>query len=260
MRKEYWKFAGMAVFLLAAGFFYWLSTAGNDKIVLPARSAAQDSDLEEISGQAGTAGAGCPEAVDPGQSEAVDTASQEIGGDWQQGGMQEMEAERPSCFVHICGEVVSPGVYELKEGSRIFEAVEKAGGFTEDAAGESINLAAKVTDGMRVVILSTGEAESLAAAGVGLPFGAGTGTGGVYGRDGVGMSPGPDSEGKTQLVNLNTATKEQLMTLSGIGESRAEQIIRYRETHGSFRKIEDIMKIPGIKDAAFEKIKDCITV
>ena len=68
-----------------------------------------------------------------------------------------------------------------------------------------------------------------------------------------------DKQGQSR-VNLNTATKEEFMTLKGIGESRAEDIIRYREESGGFRSIEDIMKVPGIKDAGFQKIKDRITV
>ncbi len=139
------------------------------------------------------------------------------------------KADEPGYFVHICGEVNQPGVYELPEGSRVFEAVEAAGGFTESAASDSLNLAQKVSDGMKLVVLSENEAEALL-------------------------------EESGGLVNINTASKEQLMTLTGIGESRAEDIIRFREESGGFEKIEDIMKVPGIKNAGFQKIKDRITV
>ena len=139
-------------------------------------------------------------------------------------------SERSGIYVYICGEVATPGVYELSENSRIYEAVDAAGGFTENAARESVNLASKVSDGMQITIYNKEEAASLPAG------------------------------GSSGLVNLNTATKEELMTLKGIGESKAEDIIRYREKSGGFKKIEDIMKISGIKEAGFQKIKDNITV
>lgn len=147
-------------------------------------------------------------------------------------------------YVYICGEVANPGVYELSEDSRIYEAVDAAGGFTENAARESINLASKVSDGMQITIYNKEEAASLPAGGTS-----------------AGKNSGQDQmSGSSSLVNLNTATKEELMTLKGIGESKAEDIIRYREKSGGFKKIEDIMKISGIKEAGFQKIKDSITV
>lgn len=146
--------------------------------------------------------------------------------------MSETE-EVPVCYVHVCGEVMRPGVYELAEGSRIFEAIKMAGGFSENAAQESLNLAGMISDGMQIMVFSQEEAESVAA----------------------------EKEAVTSgMVNLNTATKEQLMTLKGVGESRAEDIIRYREESGGFQTIEDIMNVPGIKEAGFQKIKDSITV
>ena len=153
-------------------------------------------------------------------------------------------SEKSGVYVYICGEVVNPGVYELSEDSRIYEAVDAAGGFTENAARESINLASKVSDGMQITIYNKEEAASLPAGG--------TSAGKNSGQDQMSES--------SSLVNLNTATKEELMTLKGIGESKAEDIIRYREKSGGFKKIEDIMKISGIKEAGFQKIKDSITV
>ena len=134
-------------------------------------------------------------------------------------------------------------MYELSEDSRIYEAVDAAGGFTENAARESVNLASKVSDGMQITIYNKEEAASLPA-----------GSGSAVGNAGQGGTSG------SGLVNLNTATKEELMTLKGIGEAKAEDIIRYREKSGGFKKIEDIMKISGIKEAGFQKIKDNITV
>lgn len=152
-------------------------------------------------------------------------------------------SEKSGVYVYICGEVTAPGVYELSEDSRIYEAVDAAGGFTENAARESVNLASKVSDGMQITIYNKEEAASLPA-----------GSGSAVGNAGQGGTSG------SGLVNLNTATKEELMTLKGIGEAKAEDIIRYREKSGGFKKIEDIMKISGIKEAGFQKIKDNITV
>ena len=152
-------------------------------------------------------------------------------------------SEKSGVYVYICGAVIKPGVYELSEDSRIYEAVDAAGGFTENAARESVNLASKVSDGMQITIYNKEEAASLPA-----------GSGSAVGNTGQGGTSG------SGLVNLNTATKEELMTLKGIGEAKAEDIIRYREKSGGFKKIEDIMKISGIKEAGFQKIKDNITV
>ncbi|RHT42717.1 hypothetical protein DW779_07930 [Clostridium sp. AM30-24] len=152
-------------------------------------------------------------------------------------------SEKSGIYVYICGEVINPGVYELSGDSRIYEAVDAAGGFTENAARECVNLASKVSDGMQITIYNREEAASLQADSASVD-----GNAGKSGTSGSG------------LVNLNTATKEELMTLKGIGESKAEDIIRYREKSGGFKKIEDIMKISGIKENGFQKIRDSITV
>ena len=152
-------------------------------------------------------------------------------------------SEKSGVYVYICGEVIKPGVYELSGDSRIYEAVDAAGGFTENAARECVNLASKVSDGMQITIYNREEAASL-----------------PEDRAPVGENAGKSGTSGSGLVNLNTATKEELMTLKGIGESKAEDIIRYREKSGGFKKIEDIMKISGIKENGFQKIKDSITV
>lgn len=159
---------------------------------------------------------------------------------WESDPDQELlaEPEDTICYVHICGAVSEPGVYELKEGQRIYQVVELAGGYTPEAASDYLNLAETVADGMKLVVPARDE----------LTEGSG---GNLYGTV---------LQEEAGRVNLNTASKEELMRLSGIGEARAEEIIRYRKTHGEFQVIEDIMKVPGIKDAAFQKIKEEITV
>lgn len=161
-------------------------------------------------------------------------------------------------FIHVCGEVAVPGVYDLEEGSRIFQAIDMAGGFTEDAAKDFLNMAEPLEDGMKIQVPNrkeAGEWDSRKA--VTYPELTGrtqekeaAGAGGTQERGNTG----------TAKVNLNTAAKEQLMTLKGIGEARAEAIIAYRQEFGPFTRIEDIMEVSGIKEAAFQKIKEDITV
>lgn len=142
-------------------------------------------------------------------------------------------------LVHVCGCVNSPGVYSLSEDSRVFEAIEKAGGFSTNAEEAYLNLAATITDGSKLYVPSKDEVSD--------------------GLIPVSVDEGVISSEKSK-ININSATKEQLMTLSGVGESKAESIISYRNEHGRFGSTEDIMNIPGIKEALFSKIKDDITV
>ena len=140
-------------------------------------------------------------------------------------------------WVYVCGQVASPGVYELPEESRIYEAVESAGGILEQGAAESVNLAEKASDGQRIYIPSKEEAAAMPA-----------------------ETPDEGSSGgmNDERINLNTADKEELMTLTGIGETRAEAILTYREENGSFHSPEDIMNVQGIKEGIYEKIKEQI--
>lgn len=150
-------------------------------------------------------------------------------------------------YIHICGEVKKPGVYTFPAEPRLVEVVEKAGGFTKKADQASVNQAERVSDGSQITI---------AAKQMGKAAGGGQGDFSGNGSSG-GASAGDGQPGK---VNINTATKEELMTLNGIGEAKAVQIVSYRESNGAFKKIEEIMNISGIKDGVFSKIKDYITV
>ncbi|MBD5548520.1 MAG: ComEA family DNA-binding protein [Lachnospiraceae bacterium] len=146
------------------------------------------------------------------------------------------------CVVHICGAVKEPGVYTLEGVSRIYQAVEKAGGFREDAARDYLNQADLITDGMKIYIPTEAEVEE---------------TGMMNNWD----TSGSDSaDEKNLLVNINTAGEELLCTLPGVGSTKAKSIISYREKNGPFEAKEDIMNVEGIKDGLFEKIKDSITV
>lgn len=153
--------------------------------------------------------------------------------------------------VHICGAVKQPAVYSLPEGSRVCDAIAKAGGLTETAADDYVNQARFLTDGERVYIPKKDELGSLSAS----QYAAGQL---VVNMGGSQEERGGQGSQEQKPVNINTATLGELTTLPGIGESRAESIITYREKHGAFARIEDIMKISGIKGAAYEKIKDRI--
>ena len=238
--KKYWKFAAAAVFLTAAGVVFWLSgEMGGEPLPAVSSETAESAVLE------GTVHDGAASENPASENPMLGSSAYEdasLAGTKKAAAVSATEALAPAFVVHVCGEVVNPGIYELPAGSRIYEAVKAAGGFTENAEEESVNLASPIEDGVQIRIYSKDEAETLAA--------------GAAPLDGFEAS----GEGKEPVVNLNTATKEELMTLSGIGESRAEDIIRYREENGGFQNIEDIMKVSGIKDAAFQKIKDRITV
>lgn len=160
--------------------------------------------------------------------------------------------EKPSCVIHICGAVINPGVYELPAEGRICDAVEAAGGFLEEAAESALNLAARIEDGMQIMVPTEEEAEEWKAAG-------GNTMGGMAGAGAAYMSE-TGKAAESGLVNINRADKELLCTLPGIGENRAADIIAYREANGPFGKIEDIMNVNGIKEASFEKLKDKISV
>ncbi len=144
--------------------------------------------------------------------------------------------------VYCCGQVRQEGVYRLDEGARVDDAIRAAGGFTEDADTAYWNLAMPVTDAMKIYVPSLEETQTGAV----IPE-LQTDPGGSGSTD-----PGP--------VNINTADVKLLMTLPGIGEQRAKDIIEYREKHGGFAEIRDIMKVSGIKDAMFEKLRDRICV
>ena len=166
--------------------------------------------------------------------------------------------EAKTLVVHICGAVSAPGVYELPAGSRIIDAVEAGGGFLPEADEACCNLAEEIVDGCQIYIMT--KSESCADGQTEKKAGIQTSPDSDMQTTDINMRSNSATALDNGLVNLNTADVAALMTLPGIGESRAKAIISYREQHGAFAQIEDIMKISGIKQAAFSKIKDKITV
>ena len=178
-------------------------------------------------------------------------------------------------FVDVCGAVVNPGVYELDEGARIFQAVDAAGGYLPEAAINYLNRARSIGDGQQIYVPTEKEvAENLELAMAKVPEalndGDNSGNSGLEEIQGssvenpsgtVERDTGSfgDGAGDDPRINLNTADAGQLSTLSGIGQSKAEAIIAYREEHGDFASIEEIMNVEGIKEGTFSKIKDKIS-
>ena len=138
-------------------------------------------------------------------------------------------------FVHVSGCVANPGLYELEEGSRLASAIEAAGGFTEDAACDSVNLARRLEDGEMVVVL---------------PMSAGSGANEEI----------PEVKTASSLININTATAEELEQLPGIGPSTAQKIVSDRMANGSFKSPDDLKRVTGIGDKKFETISALICV
>ena len=161
-----------------------------------------------------------------------------------------------SFVVYVSGYVNNPGVYELSAGSRVIDAIDAAGGYSKEAYDNYLNLASLIADGQMIYVPSEEEIES-GSIERGVASGAdGSGVGGVTGGNGGGN--GGNSSDSGTLVNINQASKEELMTLPGIGESKADKIIAYREANGRFNSPEGIMEISGIKDGLYNKIKDKI--
>lgn len=159
-------------------------------------------------------------------------------------------------FVYVCGAVNTPGVYELEAGARLYEAIARAGGVREDGAEESINQAQAVSDGERLYIPTDEEVRQ----GLDAYLLSGSAGGAAAAGSQSAVPGGPSGSSAGGKVNINTASREELKTLNGIGDTRAGSIIVYRESNGPFGSIEDLMKVEGIKEGVFNKLKDDITV
>ena len=199
-KKNKIKIVAVPVLVIAAVLFFWLNS-GSDEI-----------------------------KIDEGNSSAI-----EEDGVFQ----QEVNSTQSHLYVDIGGEVMKPGVYEVSDGTRLFEVIDKAGGLTEDADIDGINRAETVQDGQKIMIGRHGENPD-------------------ENRDSYSANNVTDGgEGK---VNINTADAAALQTIPGIGPSKADRIIEYRESEGKFNEIDDIKNISGIGNKTFESIKEYITV
>jgi competence protein ComEA len=154
------------------------------------------------------------------------------------------ESDTKDIYVHLCGAVLKPGVYQVSVDSRVIDLITLAGGLTEEAAGDYINQAQQVIDGQRIYIPNNSEVKELSLGDYITP------------RD----LTQTEKSSTNRLININTANAEELMELPGVGEAKAASIIEYRTTNGNFQKIEDLMKIPGIKEGLFNQVSSGISV
>jgi len=157
------------------------------------------------------------------------------------------ESKNSSIYVYVCGEVNTPGVYEVSEDARVFEVLNKAGGYTKDAA-TNLNLAETVYDGEKISVLSKEEYEELS----------------IYNSEELSEVSNDNLPGDALendgLININNADVNELKSLPGIGEKKAQAIVNYREENGFYKDISDLLNVSGIGDGIYDQIKDCITV
>ena len=276
MRKFYRNTAACllaALFLAAAGCSsttsVFPSAEGSEEE--PAESGAGREDASGDAGQPGDSGDETEESTsgDAGQSGGSgDETEESTAGDAGQPGGSGDETEESMAgdagqpgdsgdgtvtentviYVDVTGAVKAPGVYTLPAGSRVFEAIALAGGAREDASLENLNQAGILQDGQQIRVYTEEEAAQMAQQGS-LPS-----------LPGAETAAGQKESQEASKVNINTAGKEELMTLTGIGETRAEAILAYRQETGGFPAPEDLMQVEGIKEKTFEKLKDQITV
>ncbi len=233
-----------------------------------------DGDSEGNGQDAGSRSQDPATETDPQEADGTGTAG-EAPADGADSGEPEL------IYVFVCGAVAQEGVYELPAGSRVYQAVEAAGGYAADADTSYINQADPVTDAQKLEIPTVEEAEKLreeaalaaenrqaetdAESGSG-PDGAAAGyvnNGAGQVNNGAGQmnnSAGQADDAAARLININTADEAALQTLPGIGAAKAASIVRYREANGGFSSIEEIKKVSGIGDITYENIKGCITV
>lgn len=172
--------------------------------------------------------------------------------------VSDKEMQQAMIYVDVCGAVANPGVFQLAAGSRVFQAIEAAGGYLPEAALTCVNRAGVLTDGQQLYILTQEEMERQ---GLDPAEMSGVSDGQMNGSAGTGQNTEMTAQvQQDNRININTADEAQLTTLTGIGATRAQAIIAYREENGPFAAIEDIMNVQGIKEGTFAKIKDEIVV
>lgn len=218
--EEILKRIALPVIVAVALIFFWIFGGGDGDVVL---ETDENGDLSQT-------------------SESQDFGSQDTSA--------MVETPESVIYVDIGGEVCYPGVYEVAQGTRLFQVIEMAGGLKESAATDAINQAEQVSDGQKILIGSTEESS---------PYYIGTDTGNQNsGNSETGGSVSMTEDGVR--VNINKATSEELQLIPGIGPSTAQKIIDYRTENGAFGKIEDLKNISGIGEKTFENMKDYIEI
>ncbi len=236
MKRKYLILAAAGIFLLIAGICY--SCIYKEEVSY--RS------LQELSNQQINRQTGELEKENSVTLEAIDDFHE---ADTLKAAEKEELTQEVTCYVHICGAVKSPGVYQVQKDCRLIDLVKQAGGFTSEAAEAYINQAIKVQDGQRIYIPTEKEVKELSVE----ERMAGDGALEMTEQAASGASG-------SKLININTATAEELMELPGVGEAKAASIIEYRNTKGNFKTIQELMKISGIKEGLYQKVSSYITV
>ena len=178
------------------------------------------------------------EIVDQETSSKEDTS---LSSSSQQRSEEKTESTQAKIMVDVKGAVRQAGVYELPVGSRVYDAVQKAGGMTDEANSQSVNLAQKLEDEPIVYVAKNGEELAPVASA-------------------SAETTGGEKQSKDGKVNLNTATEAELQTISGIGQKRAQDIIAYREEKGKFQSVDELKNVSGIGQKTLEKLKEHVTV
>lgn len=181
------------------------------------------------------------------RSDESDTSAERGAGDALPDDADESSAKGFSAaevYVDVDGAVVKPGVYRLKDGARVSQAIDAAGGLTAEADVTGLNRASKIIDGQKIYVPTVGEQQAAA----------------VSDRTDSGTATTPGAGSSSELVNINTASAAELQTLSGIGPSMAQSIIDERTQNGAFASVDDLLRVSGIGEKKLAKIKDCICV
>ncbi len=237
-REDFVKTAGLIMFVVLAGFLFCLgSAAGRD-------SEGSDEQVFEdgLTGSADSGSAG--EDIFPEEDEHGDVSESSVKEDPDDGSA----VLDGTIFVYVCGAVARPGVYEFRPGSRVYEAVDAAGGALEEAVPDSLNLADVMYDGQKIRVPFQGdETEVLQAASSEEESGEPGAAGGMQGSAGG-------------LVNINTATVQELTMLPGIGQTRAAAVVAYRDRNGPFLCIEDLKNVSGIGEGIYSRVSALICV
>ena len=250
----------MVVLFLLAGVFL-LSGCGNENGSVLFSSESETKLTEEASSQNGdmlSQESDMDEIQNDSEvAELAEINSSETNSAKKDPDSGQTNSESQTCYVYVCGAIVSPGVYEVECDTRICEVIQFAGGLTAEAETTCINQALAVYDGLMLNIPTVEQWTNgeFYLDEKGFPIQRQKSEQSIDAVDKVVESAVNDGK-----IDINTATVEQLCTLPGVGTTRAESIIAYREEHGGFKKIEDIKNVAGIKDGLFKKIKEKIKV
>lgn len=255
-RRYIIKTVVLVLIIIIAGIFYINPTKEDGSVIINKDNISdKESDSKSII-----------DGVISGSDADINNSNGVNGNEAGNDGLNENNSNMPEgeIYVYICGAVVNAGVVSGGEDMRLYQAVELCGGLIDEADGTKVNLAMQLKDGDKIYIPYAYDDINLTdeinngcnpnATGI---SGSNTENSGGNSKSSGGNTGGA---GSSNLININKASKSELMQLSGIGEARALDIISYREKYGAFKRIEDIKNVSGIKDAAFNKIKDYICV